>query len=426
MSQIILPTLHQGQIDIFNERAQLNVVCCGRRFGKTKLMVALTGNEAAMGRKAGLFTPEHKQLQEPYDELRDMLEPIIKIKNKTEGRIRTINGGHLDFWATTDNPLAGRGREYHIGCMDEAAFSKDGQMLDIWKRAMKPTLLTTKGRFWLFSTPNGVEPDNFFYQAWHDPDLGFKQHYAPTSKNPYVPPDELEKERLTVHPLVWKQEFLAEFVSWDSATFFKLDYFLDENKEPVGYPDKCDGVFAVLDCSVKSGSDNDGTAVLYCAVNMFHGIPLVWLDWDLYQIEAASLEFLAPKVLARCEELAKQCQARNGSLGMLVEDAAGGSVLIQQGKAKGWPIKAIDSKLLMKGKDERAMIAGGPAFQGKAKISRHAFDKVVEFKGRTQNHLIHQLTSFRVGDKEAYRRSDDALDVAVYSIIMACSDQKSF
>lgn len=424
MSRIVLPTLHQGQIDIFNDRAQLNVVCCGRRFGKTKLMTALTGNEAAMGRKAGLFTPEHKQLQEPYDELRDMLEPIIKIKNKTEGKIRTINGGHLDFWATTDNPLAGRGREYHIGCMDEAAFSKDGQMLDIWKRAIKPTLLTTKGRFWLFSTPNGVEPDNFFYQAWHDPDLGFKQHHAPTSKNPYVPPDELEKERLTVHPLVWKQEFLAEFVSWDSATFFQLDYFL-ENGLPVNYPDRCDTVFAIMDCAAKSGTDHDATGVVYFAVNKYVGVPLTILDYEMHSIDAAMLEYLAPQVLQRCEDLAKQCGSRNGSIGALVEDAAGGIVLIQQAKSKRWPITAIPSALMAKGKDERAMIAGGPAYRGLCKISRHAFDKVMEWKGKKLNHLIHQVTSFRIGDKHAAKRQDDLLDCVTYGIALTLSDQRA-
>lgn len=354
-----------------------------------------------------------------------MLLPIKRIAAKNDAKMRTTTGGFLDFWATTDNHLAGRGREYHMGLMDEAAFSKDGQMLEIWRRSIKPTLLTTRGTFWLFSTPNGVNPDNFFYQAWHDPELGFKQFHAPTSTNPYVPPDELESERLKVHPLVWKQEFAAEFVSWDSATFFKAEYFLDEDKMPVGYPTKCDAVFAIMDCAAKSGTNNDATGVLYCSVSRYHGHKMVWLDYEMHSIDAAMLESLAPKVLARCEELAKQCGARSGSLGIFAEDAAGGIVLIQQAKSKGWPIQAIPSDLMMKGKDERALIAGGPAYRGEAKISRHALEKLVEWKGRTENHLMNQITRFRIGDKDAYKREDDLLDCATYSIALALAESSA-
>jgi hypothetical protein len=422
---IKLPTFHSGQVSIYNGRTQYNAVCCGRRWGKTKQLVALAADTAAKGRKCGIFTPEYKQLLEPYDEIRQILMPITQRASKTEGTIRTINGGVVDFWPLNDNDLAGRGREYHRALIDEAAFTKPGQMMDIWNRSIKPTLLTTRGDAWSFSTPNGIDPDNFFYRIWNEPAFGWKAFHAPTSSNPYVPQDELEKERKSAHPLVWKQEFLAEFVSWDSESFFRLDYFLKDGK-PVEFPAKCDGVFAIMDCAVKSGSNNDATAILYCSVSQYHGQHLIWLDYEMHSIDAASLEYLAPKVLARCEELAVQCKARNGSLGLLVEDAAGGQVLIQQGAARGWPVKGIDSKITARGKDERAMLAGGPAYSGDIKISQYAFDKTVEWRGRTLNHLIQQVTTFRIGDKEAYKRADDLLDCAAYSIIVACADRRTF
>ena len=410
---------------MFTGRTQYNIVCCGRRWGKTRLMTALAADYALKGKKVGLFTPEHKQLTEPYEELRQMLMPAIKRASKNEGTIRTLNGGIIDFWQLDDNELAGRGREYHRVCIDEAAFTKNGQMLNIWTRSIRPTLLTTKGDAWVFSTPKGIDQENFFYRLWSEDTFGFKQFHAPTATNPYVPQDELEKERKSAHPLVWKQEFLAEFVSWDSESFFRLDYFL-HNSAPVPYPTKCDGVFAILDCAVKSGTEHDATAVLYCSVSQYHGHPLVWLDYEMHSIEAASLEYLAPRILQRCEELAKECGARNGSIGLLVEDAAGGQVLIQQARARDWPIKGIDSKITARGKDERAMLAGGPAHAGMCKVSQYAFDKTVEWKGRNLNHLLQQITSFRIGDKEAYKRADDLLDCATYSIIVACADHRTF
>jgi hypothetical protein len=422
---IDLPTMHSGQADLYRSRTQYNVISCGRRWGKTKALVTLAADYATKGRKVGVFTPEHKQLTEPYDEIRGILRPIEARASKNEGLIHTNNGGVVDFWPLNDNELAGRGREYHRVLIDEAAYTKPVQMWGIWEKSIKPTMLTTRGDAWVFSTPSGINPDNYFHRLVHEPKLGFRFYHAPTASNPYVPLDELERIRLDSHPLVWKQEYLAEFVDWSSDTFFKLDYFLDQGK-PVAYPAKCDGVFAIMDCAVKSGSVNDGTGVLYCSISNYHGHRLIWLDYELHAIEAASLEFLAPSILKRCEDLAKQCGARQGSLGLLVEDAAGGSVLIQQAAPRGWPITAIDSKFTAKGKDERAMLAGGPAYRGDVKVSQYAFDKVVEWKGRTLNHLLQQVNTFHIGDKDAAKRADDLLDCATYSIIVACVDHRTF
>ena len=424
MPEIVLPELHTGQVDIYNRRTRLNAVRCGRRWGKTVLITSIAADRAMIGQKVGVFAPEHKQLIEPFDALVDILGPAVKRKNASEGTILTHMGGKIDFWPLVDNPRAGRGREYHDALIDEAAFTKNGQMLDIWNKAIKPTLLTTRGTGWAMSTPNGADPENFFYRICTEPSLGWQDFHAPTSSNPFVPLDELELMRQREHPLVWQQEYLAEFVDWASAAFFKLEYFL-RNGKPVPYPTNCDAVFAIMDCAVKSGSSNDATAVLYCAVNPYGGTPLIWLDYELHSIDAASLEYLAPKIMARCEELAKQCGARQGSLGLLVEDAAGGSVLIQQAATRGWPVRALDMALTMKGKDERALLAGGPAYRGDVAISDVAFNKVVDWRGRTRNHLTQQVTTFRIGDKDAAKRADDLLDCATYSIIVACVDERS-
>ena len=419
-----LPRFHAGQAVIYRDRTRLNAVRCGRRWGKTKTLISIACDRALKARKVGVFTPEHKQLLEPYDKILEITSPIKERASRNEGTIRLDQGGLIDFWPLNDNVLAGRGREYDCVLLDEVAFTKNGQMMDIWQKSIKPTLLTTRGEAWAFSTPNGIDPDNFFYRICREADLGFKEFHAPTSTNPYVPVDELEKERKTAHPLVWQQEFLAEFVNWGSETFFSIDYLL-RNGQPVAYPTKCDGVFAIVDSAVKSGSANDGTGITYFAVSQYDGEKLVILDWELHSIDAAMLEFLAPRVLERCEALAKECGARNGSLGLLVEDAAGGSVLIQQAVPRGWPITALESKLTMKGKDERAMLAGGPAYRGDVAISRYAFDKVQEWKGRTLNHFTHQVTTFRIGDKEAYKRADDLLDCFCYGVIVACADART-
>jgi hypothetical protein len=49
------------------------------------------------------------------------------------------------------------------------------------------------------------------------------------------------------------------------------------------------------------------------------------------------------------------------------------------------------------------------------KIARPAYDKVIIFKGRSRNHLLYQLTGFRIGVQE---KDDDLFDAAVYSIAL--------
>lgn len=414
---------------MWNNRGRFNVVRCGRRWGKTRMGVTLAGDTGTKGRNAGWFTPESAQWKEPYDDLREALMPITRQADANRGKIRLatrgpINmGGKLDFWHTDDNPLAGRGREYHRVIGDEIAFAKKKQMADIWRKAIRPTLLTTRGDAWLFSTPYGDDPDDFFWQACNDPSLGFTPHHAPTANSPYCPPDELELIRASEHPLVFRQEYLAEFVSWRDAAFFKLDWFLGDDGLPVGRPKVCTQVFAIMDCAVKSGSTNDGTGVLYCALSeVGHTRKLYWLDYELESINAANLENMAPRVLARCEELAAECGARLGFAGVWVEDAAGGSVLLQKAAANGWPMFAIPSELMAKGKDERAMMTGGAAYRRECKMTQEFFDKVIEWRGRTQNHAIHQLTSFRMADKDAYKRADDLLDCETYSMALTLVD----
>jgi len=426
-TEIVLPTFHPGQVKVYGERARFNAVCCGRRWGKTKKLITLAGDTGTKGRNCGIFTPESAQWKEPYDDLREALLPITRQADANRGKLRLTTrgpsktGGKLDFWHTNDNPLAGRGREYHRVLGDEIAFAKK-DMADIWRKAIRPTLLTTQGDAWFFSTPFGDDPDNFFWQICNDPKLGFKFHHAPTSDSPYCPPEELELIRQSEHPLVFQQEYLAKFVSWRDAAFFLLPWFLGDDGLPIGMPTKCDVVFAVMDCAVKSGTTNDGTGVLYCAYTEITrtGKPqLVFLDYELESIDAANLENMAPRVLARGEELARLCGARQGFTGVMVEDAAGGAILLQQARAQGWPMYAIPSELMAKGKDERAMNAGAPAYRREVKFAAPCFDKVIEWKGRSQNHLVHQLTSFRMADKDAYKRADDLLDCATYAIVLS-------
>lgn len=429
-AEIVLPTFHTGQIRVWKDRAKFNAVRCGRRWGKTKNLVVLAGDAAAKSRKVGIFTPEHKQWSEPYSELLHCLNPIKARASKTEGVIRTTTGGVIDFWSLNDNELAGRGREYDLILIDEAAFSKDSQMFDIWEKSIRPTTLTRpNATVWVFSTPNGVDPANFFWKLCNDPKMQaeFREHYAPSRENPLVTEEELERYRRSNHPLVFRQECLAEFVDFSGVAFFSLDK-LFEDGEPVETPTWCDQVGLIIDTAVKGGKEHDGTAALWYAYTdptRHPKYPLVILDWEIVQLDGALMEHMLPQWLARGEELAKQARATYGFTGAWIEDAAAGAILLQQAQSRGWDAQPLPSVLTAAGKDARAINASAPVFRGEVKIARSAM-KETSFKDATRNHLVSQVTGFRVGDKNAHTRADDLLDDFTYMVAVTLGDSDAF
>jgi len=424
MATVYLPTLHAGQVTAYKAKGRFKALRCGRRFGKTVLMAAIACDGAARGESIGFFAPNYKILAETYNEMLDILEPVKRSASKIEGVIHTRSGGRIDFW-TLENERAGRSRKYHKALIDEAGFTKPN-MLRVWQTAIKPALLDYRGSAIAASTPNGIESDNFFWQICNEPEHGFTQFHAPTHSNPYLPKDELELLKEQNHPLVYQQEYMAEFVDFSGACFFAPEFLLGSDGQPVDYPAHCDMVYAVIDTAVKQGTNHDATAVSYWAYNSMVGTPLICLDWDLVSIDGAMLENWIPNVFRRCEELATQCKARMGSGGAFIEDAQSGSILLQQCANRGLPAQALPSKLTSAGKDGRAINVSGFVYQGKVKFSRYAHEKTTNFKGQTRNHLWSQVVSFRIGDKQAATRSDDAFDTFTYAVAISLGNNKGY
>lgn len=449
---VTLPTLHYDQVNAWrlkedsrggdwdqNKGGRFKAIRCGRRWGKTALGTTIGGDGACKGHSIGWFAPDYKKLSEAYEDIKTVLAPIIARSSKTEGVIRTKTAGRVDFW-TLDDPDAGRSRKYHTVIIDEGAFTKNGQMMETWERSIKPTLLDYTGKALVTSNTNGVDPENFLYQVCNDPKHGFIEYHAPSWNNPTIPyresgesDESLASRRDEIfsdlkrreHPMVYAQEYAAAFVDWSGVAFFDPEKWLVDNA-PVAWPTRCDSVFAVIDSATKTGSKNDSTGVVYYARSRYFGHPLVVLDYDLVQIEGAMLETWLPVVLQNLESMAGKCGARMGSLGAFIEDKASGEILIQQAARRNLQAQAIDSRLTALGKDERAISISGYHYRGEIKMSDVAYNKVFMHKGVTRNHLVSQVTSFRIGDPEAAKRADDLLDAYCYGPILALGDGEGF
>lgn len=415
---------HSTQKDIFSNLGPRAIIRAGRRFGKTVGLETVASKWSAFdGQKVGWFSPTYKLLTPSYKRILKTIRPVVTASSRTDGIIETIGGGLVEFWTLNDDD-AGRSRSYDRVIIDEASLVKTG-LRDIWDQAIAPTLLDRRGTAIMAGTPKGVDEENFFYLACTDKSLGWREFHAPTSANPLLDPDGVANLVNDYAPLVYQQEFLAEFVDWSGSAFFAMDKLL-VNGLAVEYPSVCDGVFAVLDTAVKGGKEHDGTAVIYCAMSRRYGTPLIILDYDVVQIDGAMLESWLPSVFENLERLARETRARNGSLGAWIEDVNSGAILVQQAHRRGQPAHGIDSKLTACGKDERAISVSGYVHRGMVKFSKYAYDKITNFKNVSKNHLLAQILNFRIGDKDAAKRSDDLLDTFTYAISIALGNSEGY
>lgn len=215
--EVRLPYPHKAQRSVMREQKRFNVLACGRRWGKTKIMCYFAALPAIDGKIVGYFAADYKRLIQAWSELNNRLGPIIKRSNSTERRIELITGGIIDGWSLEDED-AGKSRAYHRAIIDEAAMVAN--LLGKWNESIRPTLTDFQGDAWFGSSPKGM---NDFYELFSRGQEGGRASWAswqrPTSTNPYIAASEIEDARLDLPEIVFRQEYLAEFVNYSGGVF---------------------------------------------------------------------------------------------------------------------------------------------------------------------------------------------------------------
>jgi hypothetical protein len=419
-SAVMMPdgALHAGQIEALRivQANRFVALRAGRRFGKTSLAAALAVDVALLGGTAGLFAPIYKLASPLFDILVAALAPVIDKSNRSLGELRVVGGGGCDVW-NLERSKAGRGRSYNLAIIDEAAFAGP-ELSTTWSASTRPTLADTRGAAIVASTPSGVAEDNFFWRVCHEKQMyGFAEFVAPTIANPFISREEVDELRKQHNPLVFAQEFEAQFVNLAGVGLFDVAAILNKG-EPWETPEKFDVVFATLDSGVRGGQEHDASAVVFAGFNMFLAPRgLFVIDWEAVELGAGDLELWFAGIGRRLEEYAEQ--TRVGSQGVHVERAGLGEMLLAKADTLGVLAQEIPSELVARGKDLRALAAERFINGGQVKLTKPACDRISKLKGVTRNHLLAQVAGFRIADKEAWRRSDDLVDALVYAVILA-------
>lgn len=216
--QISLNELHPGQVQVMSEAKRFNVLCCGRRWGKTTISEDLLlspdnpNNGALNGWPVAYCAPTYKMLMEVWRSMNEILYEMTESKSETEKRIELYGGGVIDFWSLED-PNSIRGRKYKRVVADESAMARNLQ--EAWLKVIRPTLTDMQGDAWFLSTPRGKI--NYFYELFNNQEKyqDWASWQMPSETNPHILPEEIEQARLQLDPLTFAQEYLASFVTED-------------------------------------------------------------------------------------------------------------------------------------------------------------------------------------------------------------------
>lgn len=217
--EITIRPLHACQQKIWDERVRFNVICCGRRFGKSVLsQEALASpddktNGFVHGWPVAYMTPTYKMLADPWREIQDVYAPLIKRRNEQEKRLEFFNGGSLDFWSL-EEPESIRGRKYKRVVVDEtAAADRHLKLKENWTKIIRPTLTDLKGDGFFLSTPKGK--NNYFYTLFEREKKfpNWKSWQFTSYDNPNLDPQEIDDAKNELDPLSFAQEYLATFVT---------------------------------------------------------------------------------------------------------------------------------------------------------------------------------------------------------------------
>lgn len=229
--------LHRGQRQVFDNGSRYRVLVCGRRFGKSSLVLwelilrALgypgdTRKELMPATVMGVMPTMNQARQVLWNPL------VVLVSTHFPQYVSKINHTDSTIWlkggkpaikirgANDNNGDRLRGSRIYFVCCDEYQDIKPG----IFENVVEPAMKDTEGSRAVFTgTPKGRL--NHFYQLAQmaEKDSDYSYFNMPTWVNPKIPKEEVEKSRLVLPPRVFAQEYEASFTDFPGKIYTELD-----------------------------------------------------------------------------------------------------------------------------------------------------------------------------------------------------------
>lgn len=288
-------SLHDHQLDIFNDPSRFKVVAAGRRFGKSYLAAVNLFVEGAKNTKVrsdgvhiDLSLEEVYYVAPTFEQGKKILWPLLKElgadliaqKYENQGMLTLVNGRRISIkGADRPDSLRGVGLSYVV--MDEYAFMKE----EVWQQIIRPALARAEGGALFIGTPDGK---NHFYELYvhaaTSRDPLWKAWSFSSHQNPFLPKEEVDMMATNMSAERYRQEIEASFESGGGIVLTR-EMFPVRTQQP--YPGD---VYIAVDLagfqSVEGGRkikklDEHAIAIVlnhdggWCILDLIHG------QWDV-------------------------------------------------------------------------------------------------------------------------------------------------
>jgi hypothetical protein len=221
---IKLPALHEGQLkivkELFNNNHFINIFCCSRGYGKTKLTEWLVLYYALKSKSKSLIvTPYLSQVRLIYNDVLEMVKgtQILQKSNSTNLEIVLVNGSLLKF-VGSENFDGLRGFHPQYLYIDEFQFIKAGA----WD-VLRPMLVTNGKKCFIVSTPRQKQSEfyDLFIQGLSSD--YYKSYHYTYRDNPLANLNEIEEARIKMPSKIFKAEYDGEFMDSGGEVFNNVD-----------------------------------------------------------------------------------------------------------------------------------------------------------------------------------------------------------
>ncbi len=218
---------HVKQKHALSNKGKRNVLCAGRRAGKTIFFADYSAGQFLDGKRVVYGTPVNKQLKTYWGYVKKFLKPLIQAgfvhKNETD---KTIKWAHEDSDGAMISAQTAydadhwRGDYGDVLIFDEYAFMSP----DVWEVVGFPMLLDTGGEAWFGSTPNRKNHFFYLYTRGNDPlENTWKSFHFTSHDNPHLNKEALEEMVADATEDIIRQEIMAEFLDNDGAVFRNIE-----------------------------------------------------------------------------------------------------------------------------------------------------------------------------------------------------------
>lgn len=205
---------------IDNPQNKYILAAMSRQIGKSVLCKVLcTKWLLEPNKEIGYLTPTLKLSKKFFNDLTSVIPESLLVKsNASDLVIQSITGSTLYFYsAEQGNRIRGNTFDYLI--LDEAAFYKEDQGANhIWYSILQPTIKVKGKKIIMVSTPNGCQ--GFWYDLIQKAIKGIKG-YSFIKRTIYDDSmcQDIEEIRSSTPDLMWRQEYLVEFIAGANSFF---------------------------------------------------------------------------------------------------------------------------------------------------------------------------------------------------------------